>query len=396
MAPRCGSPSPEAAAVRRTAGPPVPPGVPRGKPGAAGAPRAARKPRGARQGTAAAPRGNGGSDAGNGGSNAGASGTAGEGSGGTAGDGGNGTAGAGGSDAGAGGSDAGSSGSATGGAAGDAGAAGSAAGTGGSAAGESGAAGAGGEADCPRVEVQVADGATLNVRPTPSTQQAPVGKLTDGDIVDVLAQVKGEVVSGNDLWFQIQAPGLTGYISAQFAQCTLEKPPVLTQPDGFYLPLECGKTSKIAQGNNGSFSHQGKSLYAYDFSLALNTPMTAMADGVVAYLYDKTGPGDPCYNGGDSSCFPYANYVVLKHGDGSLSTYKHLNKVNVSLKQLVKRGTVIGLSGSTGYSTGPHAHVMRMEDCGQYSCQSIPLKFQDVGGDQVPDQGQSVTSGNCP
>jgi murein DD-endopeptidase MepM/ murein hydrolase activator NlpD len=246
------------------------------------------------------------------------------------------------------------------------------------------------------VEVQVADGATLNVRPTPSTQQAPVGKLNDGDIVDVLAQVKGEAVSGNDLWFQIQAPSVTGYISAQFAQCTLKKPPVLTKPDGFYLPLECGKTSKIAQGNNGSFSHQGKSLYAYDFSLALNTPMTAMADGVVAYLYDKTGPGDPCYNGGDSSCFPYANYVVLKHGDGSLSTYKHLNKVSVSLKQFVKRGTVIGLSGSTGYSTGPHAHVMRMEDCGQYSCQSIPLKFQDVGGDQVPDQGQSVTSGNCP
>lgn len=79
---------------------------------------------------------------------------------------------------------------------------------------------------------------------------------------------------------------------------------------------------------------------------------------MVAYTYDKAGPGDPCYNGGDSSCFPYANYVVLKHGDGKLTTYKHLSKGSVSVGQTVKRGTTVGLSGSTGYSTGPHAHVM--------------------------------------
>jgi len=260
-----------------------------------------------------------------------------------------------------------------------------------------GGAGAGGSGDaCPRVKIDVAAGATLNVRPTPSTQQAAVGQLSDGAIVDVLGQEQGEAVSGNTLWFHIQGPGVEGYISAVYAQCTTETVPVVTPPDGFYLPLECGKSCKIAQGNFGSFSHSGKSAYAFDFSISLNTPMVAMADGTVAYLYDKTGPGDPCYNGGDSSCFPYANYVVLKHGDGSLSTYKHLNKVNVTLGQAVKRGTVLGLSGSTGYSTGPHAHVMRMEDCGQYSCQSIPLEFVDVGGDHVPDQGETVTSGNCP
>jgi murein DD-endopeptidase MepM/ murein hydrolase activator NlpD len=244
--------------------------------------------------------------------------------------------------------------------------------------------------------VHVAAGATLNVRPTPATTQPAVGTLNDGDIVDVLAQVKGEPVSGNSLWFQIKAPSVTGYVSAEFATCTLEKPPVVTAPDGYYLPLQCGKSAKIAQGNFGSFSHQGKSVYAYDFSIPLNTPMVAMADGVVKYLYAKTGPGDPCYSGGGSSCYPYANYVVLKHGDGKLTTYKHLNKVQVTLGQSVKRGAVIGLSGSTGYSTGPHAHVMRMDDCGQYSCQSIPLKFVDVGGDHMPDTGQTVTSQNCP
>ena len=246
------------------------------------------------------------------------------------------------------------------------------------------------------MKVSVAAGANLNVRPTPSTKQAAVGELANGDIVDLLDQVKGEPVSGNDLWFQISAPSVKGYISSTFASCTLEKPPVITAPDGYYLPLACGKSAKIAQGNNGGFSHQGKSYYAYDFSISLNTPMVAMADGVVKYRYDKTGPGDPCYNGGGSSCYPYANYVVLKHGDGKLTTYKHLNQVKVTLGQKVKRGAVIGLSGSTGYSTGPHAHVMRMDDCGQYSCQSIPLKFVDVSGDHMPNTGQVVKSGNCP
>lgn len=246
------------------------------------------------------------------------------------------------------------------------------------------------------MKVDVAEGATLNVRSTPSTADAPIGVLNDGDIVDVLAQVNGEVIDGNALWFQIQAPNLSGYVSAEYAACTLEKPPVVTAPDGYFLPLKCGKSAKISQGNFGSYSHQGNAAYAFDFSIPVGTPMVAMADGVVKYMNDTTGPGDPCYNGGDSSCFPYANYVVLKHGDGKLTTYKHLSQVDVTLGQTVTRGSVVGLSGSTGYSTGPHAHVMRMNDCGQYSCQSIPLEFADVGGDHVPDTGQTVTSGNCP
>jgi len=269
----------------------------------------------------------------------------------------------------------------------------------GGAAGESATGGAsatggeGGGASCPRVVVKVAAGDTLNVRPTPATDQAPVGKLANGAIVDVLAQVKGEAIDGNDLWFQIAAPSLTGYIFSAFAACTLEEAPVA--PDGYYVPLECGKSAKISQGNFGSFSHQGKAKYAFDFSIPVGTPMTAMADGTVIHLYDQTGPGDPCYDGGGSECFPYANLVVLLHGDGTATLYKHLSKVKVSMGQVVTRGTVVGLSGSTGYSTGPHAHVMRMEDCGTYNCQSVPLSFADVPGG-VPATGDSVTSGNCP
>jgi murein DD-endopeptidase MepM/ murein hydrolase activator NlpD len=267
-------------------------------------------------------------------------------------------------------------------------------GTGGST-GEAGSAGAAGN-DCPRARVDVAAGATLNVRPDPSTANAPVGTLPNGAVVDVVAQVQGESVGGDTLWFQIATRTLSGYISSAFAACTTDEPPVLAPPGAWYLPLECGKSAKISQGNFGNFSHSGKAAYAFDFSLGVGTKMVAMADGIVHHVYDQTGPGDPCYDGGGSSCYPYANLVVLLHGDGSTSIYKHLSQVLVSLGAFVARGTAVGLSGSTGYSTGPHAHVMRQEDCGQANCQSIPLVFADVPGDGVPDTGQTVTSGNCP
>lgn len=247
---------------------------------------------------------------------------------------------------------------------------------------------------CPRIRVTVASGATLNVRGDPSTVNAPVAQLANARIVDVLAVVHGESVNGVDVWYQVAFDGQQGFVHAGFAQCTTDEPPA--PPDGFYLPIPCGTSARISQGNNGTFSHNGRTQYAYDFSLGLNRPLVAMAAGTVLHIYDQTGPGDACYDGGPSSCFPYANLVVLLHGDGTTSIYKHLNRVDVALGQVVARGAQVGLSGSTGYSTGPHAHVMRQVECGAANCQSLPLRFVDVAGSGVPATGTTVTSQNCP
>jgi hypothetical protein len=249
------------------------------------------------------------------------------------------------------------------------------------------------ENDCPRAKVSVNPGDTLNVRPDPSTAQDPIGSLPNNAVVDVVEQTTGESVDGNDTWLKIDHDGLVGYVSGVFASCTLEEPPDLQPPDGFYLPLACDYSCTIAQGNNGTFTHQGNAYYAFDFSVPIETPLMAMADGIVAYTFDETGPGDPCYNGGGPECFAYGNLVVLRHGDGTTSLYKHLNRVDVAVDEFVPRGHQVGLSGSTGYSTGPHAHVMRMEDCGMAQCQSIPLEFVEAG---VPETGDMVTSENCP
>lgn len=245
---------------------------------------------------------------------------------------------------------------------------------------------------CPRVRITTA---TLNVRADPSTSNAAIGQVRQGQILDVLDLVEGESVGVVTAWFEIASSALTGFVTSAYAECTFDEAPAA--PDGYLLPLVCGSTVRIAQGNFGSFSHTGRSRYAYDFSIASGTPMLAMADGEVVQLFEQTGPGDPCYSGGGSDCFPFANYVALRHGDGTQSIYKHLNRVDVSLGQLVPRGTQLGLSGSTGYSTGPHAHVMRQEDCGNaLQCESVPLLFADVGDDGEPEQDDNVTSGNCP
>ncbi len=54
--------------------------------------------------------------------------------------------------------------------------------------------------------------------------------------------------------------------------------------------------------------------------------------------------------------FSYGNYIVIDHGGGQATLYAHNSKLLVSVGDTVKRGDVIALAGSTGYSTGNHIH----------------------------------------
>ena len=52
----------------------------------------------------------------------------------------------------------------------------------------------------------------------------------------------------------------------------------------------------------------------------------------------------------------YGNYVIIDHGNGYQSLYGHMSKRNCKAGDYVNQGVIIGLVGSTGYSTGPHLH----------------------------------------
>ena len=79
-----------------------------------------------------------------------------------------------------------------------------------------------------------------------------------------------------------------------------------------------------------------------DIAAPLGTPVMAAADGIiVAVGHMTTG---------------YGNYVVIAHGAGIATLYGHLLATKVSYGDKVVRGQLIGLEGSTGFSTGPHVH----------------------------------------
>ena len=80
-----------------------------------------------------------------------------------------------------------------------------------------------------------------------------------------------------------------------------------------------------------------------DIGAAPNTPVQAPAAGTVAAVGFDAKMG---------------NIVNIDHGYGIQTQYGHLSKIVVKKGQKVKRGEVIGLVGSTGFSTGPHLHYL--------------------------------------
>ncbi|MET0016410.1 peptidoglycan DD-metalloendopeptidase family protein [Oscillibacter sp.] len=67
----------------------------------------------------------------------------------------------------------------------------------------------------------------------------------------------------------------------------------------------------------------------------------------------------------------YGNYVVISHGSGNTTLYGHMSSLSVSAGTNVKQGDAIGITGSTGNSTGPHLHFEISEN----GVRINPLKY---------------------
>lgn len=80
-----------------------------------------------------------------------------------------------------------------------------------------------------------------------------------------------------------------------------------------------------------------------DFRAAIGTPIYATADGIVEFAGRKKSSG-------------FGKLIVLQHNYGFKTYYAHLDKVKVKSRSFVSKGQLIGYTGNSGISTGPHLH----------------------------------------
>ncbi|MBI3558712.1 MAG: M23 family metallopeptidase [Deltaproteobacteria bacterium] len=122
----------------------------------------------------------------------------------------------------------------------------------------------------------------------------------------------------------------------------------------YYLPYEIGKSYPITNAYNGDSTHSGDGVYALDFAMPIGTPIRAAREGMVIATKDSSTEGGPSNKFADM-----ANYITIRHPDKTIGIYAHLKHLGVAVKvgQYVKVGAVIGYSGNTGFSTGPHLHL---------------------------------------
>ena len=156
-----------------------------------------------------------------------------------------------------------------------------------------------------------------------SEKQGALGKVEEnikdlhGDLSDLQAQIEAQIRASQQPAGE-QMPGPLPGPSAS----------------GFIWPLSGTLTSPF--GPRWGRMHEG-----IDISVPVGTPIRAVADGRTIIA---------AYTGG------YGNYTCIDHGGHLSSCYAHQNGYNTSVGQMVKQGQVIGSSGNTGNSTGPHLH----------------------------------------
>ena len=101
--------------------------------------------------------------------------------------------------------------------------------------------------------------------------------------------------------------------------------------------------TKFAQ--SGAYSGNGHN--GMDFRASTGTPVKAALAGNIK----ATGNTDA-----HSGCYSYGKWILVEHVNGLATLYAHLSDIQVSRGEAVATGEVIGYSGNTGYSTGPHLH----------------------------------------
>ncbi len=124
-------------------------------------------------------------------------------------------------------------------------------------------------------------------------------------------------------------------------------------------------------------AYKGKGHNGVDFRANIGDEVLAAGGGTVK----ATGNTDAV-----PGCYSYGKWVLLEHQNGLSTLYAHLSHLAATPGQSVDTGQIIGYSGNSGYSTGPHLHftvyategvqVMRYKNSN--NCQSAEIPIADL------------------
>jgi murein DD-endopeptidase MepM/ murein hydrolase activator NlpD len=141
----------------------------------------------------------------------------------------------------------------------------------------------------------------------------------------------------------------------------------------YTLPYPKGKTYKVIQGYNGTFSHNGEWAYSIDWDMPDGSEVTAAREGLVAYVVDSFKE-----HGTTPEMKDKTNTITIRHPDGTMGNYCHFKHrgSRVRVGDNVKVGQVIGLSGNVGYSDCPHLHFSVYKPVDGKTSESIRVTFR--------------------
>ena len=151
-----------------------------------------------------------------------------------------------------------------------------------------------------------------------------------GLLIQTKAQEKAEIAESEAI--KAASAALEAKIAA--AQSGNTAPPASASAAGFIWPVSGPITSPFGP-RWGSF-HPG-----IDIGIPTGTAIHAAAAGTVLWCGSESG---------------YGNLVVIDHHNGLATAYAHQSRILVGCSQNVSQGQTIGLSGCTGFCTGPHLH----------------------------------------
>jgi murein DD-endopeptidase MepM/ murein hydrolase activator NlpD len=152
-----------------------------------------------------------------------------------------------------------------------------------------------------------------------------------------------------------QSPQKISLGQHSYPSLALNPNPTIASPlAGFCHPLN--GLGYVSQGIRGS-THRGRMEYAYDLAIGIGNPVYAMRAGEVVGVQDKYPD-----TGGGADKISKFNYVFVEHDAGYRSAYIHLQqgfrgKVEIKAGDRVEAGQLIGYSGNSGWSSGPHLHI---------------------------------------